>query len=542
MKRKVVLSVIMAAIMIIAVGCQAVGGVDLNQMLKQTLKVTSYEGSQTFEFKLLMEDEGLDGGSAEETAIFDLISHIKLTLDDIKVKDAANMSLKGKLELGTKSIGFSLAMNEELAVLNLEGAKKPIVLELGELASSGLFGEILGTDFSDGTHTEGTVTAVPDKAEQESLAKTGQQLIETVAGYAIENMPNPTRLKVSPAQETVRGETVNAMHVQAELTGKEIYTWVKSYMDALVSDKEGLHEMLTTVYELIQSQEGVLESAGIETESIFGSIPEEEDQKAMIDDAVDEVVQGISDLKQEMEQAEKEDPNFIDLFFNDETYVKADLFVDSKLDIRKSVMEMSIKPTVIEDEEDMSFSPFKGVWMKATSEKSNVNGNVIPVEAVQSKGDLTADQLSEMEGYQVLRQFKTDSVAYDILRNQMHISRQQIQMHPEYSYNPPIVTPAGITLIPLRDTADRLGADLKATAKGKSITINDFATSTVIELKSGSKQAIINGKAVNWSFPVTAVDGITYVPARDFVKSLGGKVYWEDSYDDEKVLVIEREL
>jgi len=190
----------------------------------------------------------------------------------------------------------------------------------------------------------------------------------------------------------------------------------------------------------------------------------------------------------------------------------------------------------------MSFSPFKGIWIKATAEKSNVNGNVKPDEAVKSKGSLTADQLSEMEGYQVLRQFKTDSVAYDILHNQMHISRQQVRLHPEYSYNPPIVTPAGITLIPLRDTADRFGADLKATAKGKSITINDFATSTTMELKSGSKQAVINGKAVSWSFPVTIVDGVTYVPARDFVKALGGKVYWDDSFDDEKVLVMEREL
>ncbi|UVI31727.1 copper amine oxidase N-terminal domain-containing protein [Paenibacillus spongiae] len=539
MKRKSVLAVMLAAVMMIAAGCQAVGGVDLNQMLKQTLKVGAYEGSQTLEFKLLM-DEGELGASEEDKALFDLISHIKLTLDDIKVKDAENASFKGKLELGKKQIGFKLAMNAEAAVLELDGAKKPIVLEVANLmASNELFGQVVDQELSiDGKPDQPELT----QDQEESLAKAGQQLIETVAGYAIDKLPNPARIKVSPAQETVRGENVNVMHVQAELSGKEIYPWIKSYMDALVSDKENLRKTIAAVYDLVQSQEDVLGSAGVDTESIFGSIPEEDDRSKAIDEAVNEIVQGIADLKQEMEQAEKEEADFVNAIFNEETFVKADLFVDSKLDVRKSVIEVSVKPSAVEGDEEMSFSPITGIWIKATSEKSNVNGDIKPDEAVIPKDGLTVEQFFDMQGYQVLRQFDNNSVMYDILRNQMHISRQQIHMYPEYSSNPPIITPAGITLIPLRDTSDRLGATIKATDKGKSITLRDDATSTTIELKSGSKQAAINGKTVNWSFPVTVVDGVTYVPARDFVKALGGKVYWEDSYDDEKMLVIEREL
>jgi hypothetical protein len=37
------------------------------------------------------------------------------------------------------------------------------------------------------------------------------------------------------------------------------------------------------------------------------------------------------------------------------------------------------------------------------------------------------------------------------------------------------------------------------------------------------------------------VQGVTYVPARDLVKALGGKVYWKSFEEDGPVLVIERE-
>ena len=46
--------------------------------------------------------------------------------------------MNGKLDLGAKSIGFSLKMNDELAVVELDGAKSPFVLHLKDMEQAGI--------------------------------------------------------------------------------------------------------------------------------------------------------------------------------------------------------------------------------------------------------------------------------------------------------------------------------------------------------------------------------------------------------------------
>jgi hypothetical protein len=504
--------------LVVVAGCQAVQGVDFNKMLKQSIQVSSFEGKETVEFKLLLADDALEDMPAEEAELMQLFSQIKLQLDSIKLSDSAHMSLAGKLELGDKSIGFSMKMNEELVEIAIEGAKKPIVLHLNE----GMFAE-----------DQPSAEEAPGQA---SAAEAGKQIVDIVSGYAINNLPNPTNLSVAAGAETVNGETVNGMHIKTELNGKEIWKWIGTYVDALINDKEGLKAMLSALLDALESQSGALQSAA--GESIFGSLPEADEKADAVQKAADNVIEMLTQFKDEMKQAEKDDPESINQVFNEQTYIKADMFIDNKLDIRKSTIEAAVKPESDENGEDFAGMPIEGIWIKISGESWNVNGTVTPDAPVQSDNSLDAQELLMMEGYQIVRQFNSDSVIYGLLRNQLHITKQTVMLHPEYGSSRPIKTPAGITLIPLRDTASQLGATLTKDRAAGTINVYDEATNTKIKLKVGSNQVSINGKKVKWAFPTTQVKGVTYVPARDFTKALGGTVSWEDQYGDQMLVIV----
>ncbi|MBW7455619.1 copper amine oxidase N-terminal domain-containing protein [Paenibacillus sepulcri] len=529
---------LLALTLVIVAGCQALGGVDFNQMLKQSIKVSTMEGKQNIEFKLLLADGALDGADEDETELLKWISQINLQLDDIKISDNGRMSAEGKLILNSKSIGFSLKADEKLVELDLEGAKQPFVIHLdGELLS----------EFT-GTELDSQVSGTP--ADKEALAETGKQIIDIFSGYAIDNLPNPSSLTVDPGQEQVNGETVSGMRVHAELNGKELWSWAKSYVDALLNDEEGLNTMITGVLDTLAEQTDLLGSqAG---ESIFGSLPEEDEKTTAVEEASAGILELLTELKDEMDQA---DPEMLAEILSEETYIKTDLFVDTELDIRKSTVEASIVPHFSNPaaadtqnneelagvEDELADSPLKGIWIKMSGETWNVNGTVTPAAPVDSDTAISEMDLGNMEGYQLLRQFDNKSVMYDLLRNSAHITRQTVEFNPDYSDNLAIRTPAGVTIIPLRDTASELGATLTKDAATGKITVYDDATQTTVILKVGSNQAVVNGKTLKWAFPATVIQGVTYVSARDLVKALGGELSWQSWYEDNDMLVINRE-
>ncbi|NBD26211.1 copper amine oxidase N-terminal domain-containing protein [Paenibacillus glycinis] len=520
-RKKAIGLLLISMVVLVAAGCQALNGVDFNAMLKQSMNVTSYESNETVAFKLLMNDGADEMLTGEEGELIKLVSDIKLELTDVKTSETGGMSAKGELSLGAKHIAFEAKMNNELAELDLEGAKKPIVISL--------------------TDPETDAAAA---SAQESLTAASKQIIDAVSGYAIDNLPNPSHLTVLPGQESVHGETVTGMNVHADLTGKELWDWLKSYIDALIGDKEGLKAMLTGLLEALQSQESAIAASPVE--SMFGSLPEEDDTEAAVNDAADEIIDMLTQLQDELAKTETDEAETLDSVLNDGTFVKGDLFIDGKLDIRKAVIEAAVKitePAIAagDEDEDMGMEalmPFSGISVKITSDRWNVNGDVQPAQPSGDKSVLNGQALMDMQGYEVLQQFDKNSDVYDLLRNTAHIGRQSLTLSPEFSRNAPIITPSGITIVPLRYTAEAFGAAL--TKSGGSLIVKDGATNTTISLKNGSSNAIINGKTVKWGFPTTVVNGVTYVPARDFAQALGASIEWEQ-YGGVKALTLVRE-
>ncbi len=521
-----IFAAMLAVLLVVLAGCQALGGVDLNQMLKQKLKVTSAESSQTLQFKLLLADNALSGMPPEGAEALKLLSDVTLQLDDLKIADTGSMSASGKVLFGGKSVGFGVKADGELLEIDLEGAQKPFVLHLNDLA------QLEGVDPS--------MLPAQSSADRESMIKLGKQIVDIVGGYAIDNLPNPDGLKVEPGQESVHGETVSGVHVQAQLTGTQLWTWFKTYIDALLSDQDGLETMLSSLIDALESQQGGPAAAA--GQSIFGSLPAGDEKADAVNKTSDSITGALLSLKNEMTKAETEQKNTLNVFVNDQSYVKADLFVDSGLDVRQTTLDAVFKPDFTKSKDkSMADSPVLGFTLHSEGEIWNVNGTVQPDAPSDAGPVLDLKAAANMQGYELLRNFNADSVVYGLLRNQFHISRQQVLLAPYYSDNAPIVTPAGITIVPLRETVEQLGAALTKDAASGTITVYDDATATTIAVKAGSRTAVVNGTARNWAFPATVIQGVTYVSARDLAHALGATLRWESFGPDDRILVIERE-
>lgn len=506
--KKALLLAALAVVMVIVAGCQAVGGVDLNQMLKQSLKINSYEGTELVEIKLVPSES--ENVLEEDAEIARMLASTKLQLTSVKMKDGEHGSVKGSLEFNGKRIGFEASIDEKQAVIALEGAKQPFVLNLEELTGA--------------------------SAETESVTAAAEKLVDSVSGFVIDHLPNPSSISAEPASVTVNGETVNAMHVVAEIDGEQLYGWINSFLDALLADKDGLTAVTTELVKLIEEQAGALEELG-GAEELFGTTIEEASEQD-IEEAVAELIDGLEEAKDGLAEAKTEDEEAFNAIFNKNNKAKFGLYVDTKLDIRKSEFEASIDFGETAAEEGV---PFTGISIKAVSERSKVNETVVP-DTVQAGDDAIAfEEMAELQGYEALELFDKESDLYALLRNDLHITRQEVYLMPEYDEYGPIVTASGITLIPLRDTARQLGATIKSDAKGKKIELKDGATGTKLTFAVGSSWASVNGKNVKWSYPTTVINGATYVPARDFVKALQGTLYWETESDEYSYLVITRE-
>ncbi|WP_246427440.1 stalk domain-containing protein [Paenibacillus phyllosphaerae] len=530
--RKTLLAAALAVVMIIAAGCQAVGGLDLNQMLKQSLKVTSYEGSQTLELQLLTDEQAIAAMDEEEAKLLKLFSNVKLSLTDLKVADEEHMSLKGKLELTDRSIGFAATVNKNKVTFELDGINKVFDLNLDRLGMP-LDSSLLAVpeDF------ESAEDAAEAAATEESAMAALEQLTDLISGFVIDHLPNPSGISVQPAEVTVGGQSINAMHVSASLSGEQIYEWLLAFMDALSQDKEGLKTLLHSIVDLLESQESAV--GGESLEELFGSTTEE--ARAEIDEAVNDMVDSIAEMKEELTQAKTEDPETFQAIFNANTSVKADLYVDGKLDIRKSVVQASfVAGEELVEEEVM---PFNGFTVTSTTEMSKVNESITPDVIYPRPFETIKDyQFERMQQHQFLKQIDPGSDLYKLLHDDLGVFKQQVMLFPDYDEAyAPIETPEHITLIPLRFVANEFGANVSGNKQ--QILVYDEATGKTVKFQIGGKQFDVNGEIVAASYPVTTIDGVTYVAARDFVKIFGGKVYWNyEDYEDFKYLVIERDL
>lgn len=85
----------------------------------------------------------------------------------------------------------------------------------------------------------------------------------------------------------------------------------------------------------------------------------------------------------------------------------------------------------------------------------------------------------------------------------------------------------GRTLLPVRYTGEKLGASV--TWDDKTSTAKITGNGITVEIKTGEKTMLANGKQITLDVPAQIINGRTMVPLRALAEALGKKVFWDDN-------------
>lgn len=580
---KKVLAVFMIFSMIVAAGCQAVDGVNLNQVIKNMTKVKSAEGNYEFEFKLnlneeeLIEQAELEGEDAEEVlALIRQYSHIKFVLNEYKVQDETYASMKGTLSFGDQTeLGFELRMTDKLMVINLDGAKQPFSIDLtGEherLLRNHYFETEYGMSYEELYSYDGAEYGTVEEVETEELVAAVQQITELVTDYSIGHLPNIERLKVVPVTETINGESVDLLNIQGELKGMELWNWTKKLVNALASDQAGLEKLLNEIFTIVMEHEESLANLGLDVMSSYeyiemGPIGYAEDaeyysgefhvaaeaetgDESAIDESataetdiepemtpeeiqaqiVEELIKGLQELQASMEELEQEDQATLKQVLNDSLTIAFNYGIDTGLNVRQQSFSIHYEINA-ELKEELELYGINGFTLTTNAQTWNVNSAVKAKEPAKTLNTVSIESLQYLQGYEVMRLFEEDAYISNLLRDQLHITYQAYwnAIDPDSDYGV-YLNRKKQAMIPARDIIEQFGGSVSYNKEQNRIILVDDATGTTIEIQVDSRIAIVNGEEVQWSAPVQAHNNVTFVPARDIADALGADIYWSNT-------------
>jgi Copper amine oxidase N-terminal domain. len=527
MRMKRWLALALSALLLFAAGCQAVQGIDLNAVLKASTKTVSYEGSAVFELNVDLSEDLLDEMAAvgpEFAALIPLFTQVKLELDEIKMQNASNFSMSGTLTLGDIGIGFAMHATDELMVIELDGARAPIVIDLAEL----------NAEFPQ---------AGLSPEQQREAQELALNFLDTVGDYLYGNMPNVSDLSVAlntPA--TVGGEELSLTRVSVRLDGAELLGWLKSYFIALSEDEEGVRTFMQAVADFALEQSKLIGPAGAPFDgSLFG-----EDGEPDIENAIAEWTRMLESASLALSLLEVSEPELTQAIFSENLTVSADLYLDGKLQTRKQDFEISFRP----DKEDLatlvgddSLAGLDGIRIAYSAEMWNINGDVeLAAPQVPEDGGVTPEEMGEWSTAEALRFFGAGSGMFELLAGRLNMGEQVLWFDPEFSDPAPIKAPNGLTLVPLRHTAEWFEAEVVYDPETRKLILRDDATEAEIEFTVGSDLVVVNGETVQWGYPVTVMaDGTAYVPGRNLIETLGGTIAWK-SESGSPVLYLKRNV
>lgn len=504
MRKKVSKRFIAVAALLLAIivaGCQAIGGLDLNEMLLKNIEVTSGEESQKLEIELAFNDSAFTDMTPEEAELMkSYFSKITLEIDHSKSSAGGEIWLTGAVGFGERKIPFTIHGDASAFRIDVEGAKRPFVLDLSAAGMS--LGELM--PFGSGSALS--------ESNEKALTDYALKLVRNVGSYFVNGLPNPPVISVDRVSETINGSAVDLTKVHAELNGEQLGELVGVYLDNLIADQEGLRAMLRNFAQWINEMPPELMEQ-IEEAAMFELETELFEDEAAIDEFVQEVFDELYPLLEEARQGlaeAKEDESWNEIFDSGISLV-TDLYVDDSLHVRKNNVELTIAPAFFATEE----SPFSSITIRSSGERWNVNGDVTipPVEIPRNA--LQFEDFERMEGYRFLRTLDSNSLLYDMLKNDLEIDDQSFTISGEWGV-PYLVDEDGVVFLPVRATAEGFGISLKAPAAKGQIAFYDGATNQTFEFNVGSTTALVNGQQVQLEYAPFS-DGYTYMAADDLL-------------------------
>ncbi len=481
-------------LMVVLTGCQAVGGVDIDKAMANSTSVKSGESKQSMHINI---EPDTQLASDEDLAMIKMINSISLKIDHAKMKDTKTASIKGSFSLEGTKLPFHLSMDKSGMIINVDGAQKPVYISLDELG--------------------GASALLPINTEQ--MEQQLQELSPKVLSFAMKHLSNPKNISVTPVQEAVNGETLSLNKLHMEISGEELLAMVKPFLTSISKDEQGLKQLIGDLYDVLYPvYETISGMEGMEDDALIDAVPATKEEAVtemynMIKEGLDSI---LVDYDQELNNLLKDVPE-LKTVFGPETKLNMDFFLDNKLDIRKQ--NMSLKVAVPASEE----LPVRAVTISSDSELWNVGG-AVTVDAVDAPQGVLELVEGETTPGQVLRNFDSNSVVYQLLKNQMKITTKSVFLYPDdETYG--AITVKNTTFVPLRYLSEQLDAEVKWTKGSNQIVVIDDITGDEIVLTVGSPKATVAGQEVTMvESAFVGKNGKTYVPLRFMAESLGATV------------------
>lgn len=504
----------LCAIMLIAVGCQNIGNVDLNKALLSSFDMDSMEGSGYLELALELDDSVLQ--SADEQAGLQLFKNTKLRFDHIKQEDKQHVSVKGALEIAKGEIPFQAYVSPEALVVWPEGAKKPF----GIRTTSPDVMELLSPGSAE------WAGALQEKVQEPDFLK-------PLYTYLVGKLPNPSDLSLNSGTETINGQGVFLHHVTATLDVEEILPLLRTFIVNLMQDDQAMKAVIAEYYDVLlpalQGFIGETELLGDFTVPVLNVL---DDRTAGIEVLHTELKQLLVVLLVVLERAQEEAP----AFFSDDSSFKVDLYVDSSMKVRKSGFELHLAPAA-----DMETDGVKSVKVKTSFENWNVNQSV--KADVLSIDDAILVEEEIVEPAELLQHLDEASLLYRVLKDDLHVGRKSAHffiMQPsemeEYHAGWAGYFQEDVTMIPARSLTEAFDLDLVWDAETHSALITATNGSS-IRLTEGSTTALVNGESITLEQAPTITEGYFYVPLRAVSEALGAKVVWQPQYSTVEVIL-----
>ncbi|WNR44944.1 copper amine oxidase N-terminal domain-containing protein [Paenibacillus roseipurpureus] len=524
MQRKTLLGLISTWLVIMLLtltGCQTIQGLDIEQALLNSASLQSAEASASLKMDVLTSNT--DKLSNEDKQMIALLKNLKIDLTSIIMQDKQHLSVDGAISYDKGSIPFRLAVNDSKVVIGIEGAKKPILFDLGT-ASAKL----------------PMAASVPATDNQQLLVQKIEELIPSIMKFFLHNAPNPDHISVSSVVESVHNETLSLQKAHIEVYGNEIQGLLKTLLTNILADEKGMKELIGQLYDALLPliQEEMNKSAKDKDASDFGLdynemiMPYIENRTLAVEFIHTTLQQLLRKTLKDWDKQVKDSASspMEKAMFSDKTSLKLDLFIDSAKQIRKANLAVTIPVT------DEKSPGIEGVQIAMTSEIWHIN---LPVTAhtIDIAGGTQDMNKVTYKDSAFLTFFVPTSKAYAFLRHDLKIAKKEVNLtlspnaadlHP-LDASHPFINGDQIAMMPVRFISERLGAAVTWNAASKEITVKDALNDTTIVMALGSRTASVNGAVVEMSSPAMLKNGSTFVPMRFIAEQLGSKVIYDDA-------------
>lgn len=571
---KKIISLVLVIGLVTLVGCQALGNLDLNKSLVNAMLAKSQMSKQAISLDIKLDEKSINSMGEEATTVLKLLSHLKLNLDQVKQESFEKMSVQGSIDILSRHIAFQATVSPTLLVLKIEGAKKPLVLDLAGKAIDGESLLSLGIE--------------KDILEQFTNKLTNDvNLHKAILGYFVNGMPNPEGITLDNVTESVYGESLALNHVQAKVDGSQVIPLVKKFVVNLLQDDKGLRDLVTQFYDVVQpvlislfddmdkkAAESKAEAPVADKTTEATEVPLYDDSAyddsayddpSVYPDALDQLgassfigesalrglesvlkdrTMAIEFLHTEVKQLlviamvglqsiiENKDP-MIENIFSNKSYVQADLYLDQDGKLRKTKTEMKFVPPAEDN------GGIEEIKLTLESEHWKINEPIV-ADVIDTTDNYMMDSISKPA--EMLSILNKDSALYHLLKDDLQITKKSLVLNMyDSTYTPYSMKPYienGITMIPARFISEQLDADVTFNQASQAVSVKDTANGNEIILTLQSNKAIWNGKTVTLDGAVRNRDGTTYVPLKFIANALGAQIKW---VNETKTITITRD-